>query len=336
MSLYVSNCPAMTLEELARERRYDLALVSVGYEERARAIATNLRPPVLGIGLTFADRQYDAYLDNVEAVSAYGYELWEPDLDPAVMTGQLSAQFERAASQREIAEDRPLRVAVDISSMTRVRIAAIIQAAYELPDEQPTILDLLYAPAAYTESSPVPPSWVHARAVSDHFAGWDPDAEKPLLAVVGLGYEPNAVEGVVDYLNPDESFMFVPHGRDPRYRIDVENVNREVLVKAEKMMDYSIEDPYRLALTLERLVLSRIEECRLLLVPLGPKIFTAACLVAAQRLHPQVSVWRFSAGSSEQGRHAKAAGWICGMRLSTRPEATPGFSAISDALTLRE
>jgi hypothetical protein len=335
MSLYVSNCPAMTLEELARERRYDLALVSVGYEERARAIATNLQAPALGIGLTFADRKYDAYPENVTAVRSRGYELWEPDSDAAVMVEQLAAQFERAAGLREIAEDQPLRVAVDISSMTRVRIAAIIQAAYELPDEQPAIVDLLYAPAEYAESSPPPPSWVHARAVSDHFAGWDPDAEKPLLAVVGLGYEPNAAEGVVDYLTPDESFMFVPDGRDPRYRRDVESVNREVLAKAEKTMDYSIEDPYRLALTLERLVLSRIEECRLLLVPLGPKIFTAACLVTAQRLHPLVSVWRFSAGSSEKGKRAKAAGWICGMRLSTRPEASPGFSAINDTLTLR-
>jgi hypothetical protein len=331
MSLYVSQYPPLTLSQLALERAYDLALVSVGFEERSRAIPLSLKAPLLGVGLTFPDRHDDTYAENVVAVRGQGYELWEPDKKPSVMVGEIAAQFARAAGRRELTDSRPLRVAVDISSMTRARIASIVQAAYALPTDQPAIVDLLYAPAEYRRSSAPVVSWVYADPVTEHFAGWYPDA-----AVVGLGYEPNAAEGMMDYLTPDESFMFVPNGRDQRYRTDVENVNAEVLRKANTTLDYSVEHPYRLVLDLERLVLARVHERRLLLVPLGPKIFAAACLVVAQRLHPLVSVWRFSAGPNDHPKPALAAGWVCGIRLSTRPEATPGFSAIADAAALSE
>jgi hypothetical protein len=336
MSLYVSQRPPTSLLRLAQEKPYDLALVSVGFEERSSAIPTSMAMPLWGVGLTFADRHDDAYAENVMAVMGRGYELWGPDEDPAVMVSELALRFKSAVALRKLSDGSPLRIAVDISSMTRARIAAIIQASYALPVDQPVIVDILYAPAAYRQSALPLVSWVYAAPVTEHFAGWDPGADKPLLAVVGLGYEPNAAEGVIDYLTPDESVMLVPEGRDPRYREDVENVNAEVLRKADSRWEYAVQDPYQLVLALERLVLSRVHERRLLLVPLGPKIFAAVCLVVAQRLHPMVSVWRFSAGTNERAKPATAAGWVCGMRLSTRPEETPGFSAISEAEVMRK
>lgn len=329
MSIYVSQRPSTTLGQLADGPPYDLALVSVGFEERSAAILSALATPATGVGLTFADRHQEAYEENVARATARGYELWLPGDDDPV--GDLALRLERAGTQRRIAEDAPLRVAVDISSMTRVRIAAIIQAIYELPAERPALVDLLYAPATYRASAPPLVSWVHANPVNAHFAGWDPDADKELMTVVGLGYELNAAEWVIDYLTPDHTYMFVPEGRDPRYRADVEQVNAEVLEKADDVAEYPVEEPYRVMLDLERLVLSRVHERRLMLVPLGPKIFAAVCLVVAQRLHPLVSVWRFSAGTNEQAKPAQAAGWVCGIRLSTRPEATPGFSAPTGA-----
>jgi hypothetical protein len=330
VSIYVSQRPPTTLSDLERQLPYDLALVSVGFEARSSSIPLALAPPVLGIGLTFPDRHEAAYAENVSAITARGYELWEPASNAQIMVDELSSRFERAGARRKLDDNTPLRVAVDISSMTRARIAAIVQVAYALPPTEPIIIDLLYAPAAYRPSAPPLASWVSEKPVTEHFAGWDPDADKELLAVVGLGFEPNAAEGVIDYLTPDESLMFVPDGRDPQYRNDVERVNAEVLRKADITLDYAVEDPYRLILDLERLLLSRADERRLLLVPLGPKIFAVACLIVAARLYPMISVWRFSAGTNERARPATAAGWVCGLRLSTRPEATPGFSAITD------
>ncbi len=329
MSMYVSQRPPTTLEKLADEPPYDLAIVSVGFEERSAAIPEALARPTSVLGLTFVDRHTDAYADNLARASAADYELWQPGDDPAAVAAEIMLRLERAGAQRRITDDSPFRVGVDISSMTRARIAAITQAAYAMPAERPAYVDLLYAPAKYHESSPDPLSWVTADPVSPYFAGWDPDADKPLLTVVGLGYEPNAAEWVIDWLTPDETSMYLPHGRDPRYREDVERVNAEVVEKADAVADYEVEDPYRLMLDLERLVLSRISERRVLLVPLGPKIFAAVCMIVAQRLHPMVSVWRFSAGSKEPPRPTEAAGWVCGMRLSTRPEAIAGISAVA-------
>jgi hypothetical protein len=327
MSLYVSRRPPTQLNEFGSEPRYDLALVSVGFEERSVAVPTSIAPPGLGIGLEFADRHEDAYNDNYEAIAMRGYQILLPEPDIGSFVAQIGGWFESAATRRPISEADPFRVAVDISSMTRTRIAAIIEACYAQEIDAPALIDLLYAPATYRPSSPPPASWVQATPVTEHFAGWDPDAAKPLLAVVGLGYEPNAAEGVVDYLTPDESVILIPRGRDPHYREDVESVNSEVLAKANIRLEYAVEDPYRLMLELERLVLARVGHSRILFVPLGPKIFAAACMLVAQRLHPMVSVWRFSAGVNDEPRPAVAAGPVCGIRLTTRPEETSGFDA---------
>jgi hypothetical protein len=325
MSLYVSSRRETRLEDLASERRYDLALVSVGFEQRSRAIPEAIPAPSLGVGLEFPDRHLGDYAENHKVLAKLGYRVTEPAKDHRLLVGELDGWFEQAASRREFTEAEPFRVAVDISSMTRTRMAAVVEYCYAQKLEVPMIIDLLYAPAAYRPSELPPASWVQAAPVTPHLAGWDPDATKPLLAVVGLGYEPNAAEGVVDYLTPDESVIFLPNGRDPSYRNDVDEVNSELIKKAKIKLDYPVDDPYRLMLQLERLVLARIDQARVLFVPLGPKIFAAACMVVAERLHPLVSVWRFSAGSNDEARPAIADGSVCGIRLSTQPEERTGF-----------
>lgn len=331
MSIYISQRPTGPISQLEREQPYDLVLASVGYEERSRAIPDALPPPQIGIGLDFADRNQDAYDDNRRAILAKGYEVFLPEKRNSALLSQVKQWFERAAAAHPLTLRDPLRIAVDISSMTRARIAAIIEACYSEDFNDPAIIDLLYAPATYRPSPPQIASWVQADPVTPHFAGWDPDPAKPLLTVVGLGYEPNAAEHVIEWLTPDETCMMIPLGREPAYQRDVEEVNAKVIEKAAVKHEYSVEDPYRLVLDLERLVLSRLTDYRVLFVPLGPKIFAASCMLVAQRLHPHVSVWRFSAGPNEAAKKAAAARWLCGIRLSTRPESTPGFDQFPEA-----
>lgn len=325
MSIYISQRPAGPLSQLEQERPYDLVLASVGYEERSRAIPAALAPPQIGIGLDFADRNQDAYEENRREILARGYEVFLPEERESNLLVQVKQWFERAAAAHSPTTRSPLRMAVDISSMTRARIAAIIEACYSPEFQDPAIVDLLYAPATYRPSPPQIASWVQANPVTPHFAGWDPDPAKPLLTVIGLGYEPNAAEHVIEWVTPDETCTMIPVGREPDYQRDVEKVNAAVIEKAAVRHQYSVEDPYRLILDLERMVLSRLTDRRVLFVPLGPKIFAASCMLVAQRLHPHVSVWRFSAGPNEAAKKATAANWLCGIRLSTRPEATPGF-----------
>lgn len=254
---------------MAGQPPYDLSLVSVGFEERSRAIAIATPPPRLGMGLEFRDRHEDSYVDNRAAVLNRGYGVVLPGDNPATVRDEVNEWFAHAATKRHISENQPLRVGIDISSMTRVRIAAVVEACYAQDPDVPLTIDLLYAPAKYRPSDPPVLAWVHAKPVTAHFAGWDPDAAKPLLTVIGLGYEPNAAEGVLDYLTPDESVTFVPQGREPEYERDVEEANDDILSTADIPLTYPVEDPYRLLLNLERLVLSRIDHRRILFVPLG-------------------------------------------------------------------
>jgi hypothetical protein len=325
VNLYVSRWESAQLAELGVEPRYDLAVVSVGFEERSRAIAEAIDPPGLGIGLEFSDRHEDAYEENHRVVTMRGYEIQSPAASTEHLVKEMGSWVETAVAKRAPSENKPFRGVVDISSMTRTRIAAIIEACYAQEWDFPAIVDLLYAPAAYRPSDPPPASLIQANPVSEHFAGWDPDASKPLLSVIGLGYEPSAAEVVVEYLSPDENVLLVPIGRDPLYRIDVERVNAELIAKAEVNLNYLVEDPYRLMLELERLVLARVHHRRILFVPLGPKIFAATCMLVAERLHPLVSVWRFSSGSNDVPRPASAAGPVCGIRLATQPEQETGI-----------
>jgi hypothetical protein len=137
----ISPWPARTIEELSACGPYDGVLASVGYEPRSFAIAERLGPiSSKGIAVEFPEQRTASYLQSLANFKARGFTVnqsWDEAFTPFV-----------AEWLGELAErPRGSRVAIDVSSMDRKRIATIVEGLAGLIPAVGLHADLLYAPA---------------------------------------------------------------------------------------------------------------------------------------------------------------------------------------------
>ena len=208
-------------------------------------------------------------------------------------------------------------VAADISSMSRSRISALLIAfAEHLRTNPRSYLDLLYFPASFNTHKHGFEPLESLGPCHPHLSGWPADADLPLALLLGLGTEPRRADGVVEILEPDILALYLPLGDEPEYSHELQKENRRVLSVGGEPTRYSLRDPSALYLSLlatgERLV----ERSRLVMVPLGPKLFTAVSVAAALSLGPEVGVWKASSGSGVEMVDVQARGKPVVLRVS--------------------
>jgi hypothetical protein len=292
MNLYLAPHPTTELKNIA-ERGYECLLCSLGYESRSRALAEHISfgpSPAAIHAAGFLHGHGEAYVDNRQVLQNLDAEIFETNDEDfrAWAMGWFNTTPHR-------------RVAIDISSMSRPRIAALVEAIQAAGNEN-LVADFLYVPQAY--KGPALPLEVPAALgpVSAAFAGWETDVERPLVILFGLGYEPLRAAAAIDALEPALAVPFFPHGSNPAFVNDVEVANADVLrldnQGVTKPRDYRIEDPFTCFAQIDALISKYVEreEARPLLLPLGPKIFALVCLLASAVRNPPVPVWRASPG----------------------------------------
>ena len=297
---------------------YDAALASLGFETRSRRIPERLADVGRRTVIPFADRHELDYAKNERFFKEHSWEIAEvPEEKIVDWTGVWLAELATGCPE-------PVRIAVDISSMSRVRIGAVIQALLNLPLDARAQVDLLYTPAKF---EPPPegsdPQVFEVGPVSQYFAGWWTDLSAPLIAVIGVGYEREMAASAIDKLEPERTIVFSPCGEDSRYATEVTRANRALLEPGEEdshVTEYEVADPFACFYILES-TLARLERrFRVVMVPLGPKIF-AACTLLAAGLHPQSSqVVRVSAGDRQEGIDRESNGKLCGLRVLVVPQ----------------
>jgi predicted transcriptional regulator len=304
-----------------KKNQYDAALASLGFERRCRQTPKAIGTPAIAAAIAFGDRREHDYAANERWFAQNGWEHVEiPEEEVIAWVGNWMSEL---AGRR----DDPVRVAVDVSSMSRMRIAAVIEALLHLGPEARAEVDLLYTPAEFEPPPKEDPPVFSVAPVSSYFAGWWTDLGMPLVAVIGVGYELEMAASAIDKLEPERTIVFTPDGEDPRYAREVERANRALM--ATKGVDrpptpYEVANPFGCFTALES-QLSRLEtQSRVALVPLGPKIY-AACAMLAAGLHlEQTQVIRVSAGDRQQALNRKSNGKLCGLRVVVGPADTEG------------
>src|SRR5207237_63415 len=130
------------------------------------------------------------------------------------------------------------------------------------------------------------------------FAGVHRDASLPLALIVGVGYEPDRALGVFDSIECSASLVFVPIGPDPRYLADVLTANQPLLdvVGQQGRVDYDLNHPLDVMQKLASVCGGLVNDHRIIVVPMGPKIFALCTLLVAWNLQFAASVWRVSSG----------------------------------------
>jgi hypothetical protein len=312
----------------AEERRYRALLCSVGFETRSRAIAERLHQSVGALhGVEFPDRHNEVYEQNRAVMDELGADVRRLDDDAF---GGWVAQW-----LASLAHNGEHSVAVDVSSMSRPRIAGVVQAITRLPDHARLTVDFLYTPAQYEKAPTEMPDATEALdPVTPAFAGTPADPQQPLVLIFGLGYEPERAASALDEFAPQLAIPFFPVGGDERFEGDVEAANMSVLELADvaEPHRYAIKDPFRTFCDLEVLV-DRIRSGhqgprdvaesagpgRPLLLPLGPKIFAATCMLVAASADRPVAVWRVSSGALAEADDRHSDGELVTLRVSTAP-----------------
>ncbi|HEV7428897.1 MAG TPA: hypothetical protein VGQ46_21295 [Thermoanaerobaculia bacterium] len=305
----------ITVEPLepAFDETYDVAIVSVGYEQRSSFLAPTLSGDAK-IAIVFTDRHVHSFDENLRVIERCGFR---------TVSGSGAFVEEIAESVRSrslVTPGRPLRVAFDISSMTRQWIADIVCAMRDTGVR--VSADFLYTIAHFT-APPEPPLTQYAGPVTPQLAGWD-EPDKPLSLLLGLGYEKDRALGAAELLEPSELYVFSPVSIDIDYERALEAANVDLWGLAPThthRFTYQISRPFDTFVQLESLAEGLLRRRRVVLLPLGPKIF-ALCTVLLAASQSAYGVWRVSAGEHETPVDRKAAGTVVGLRVQFLPEGS--------------
>lgn len=298
-----------------RESGYDLILVALGYESRAIAVPAKLlafKDRILAIGFDY--NREASYGANGRWYTSHGIRVLG-DVSDGEFPRLIAEEFEHLASKRGLS-GKPSRVACDVSCLNRFRIASILATAVPLIQQGKIALDIWYVLA---EFHPPESGFVQNEFVGpahNRFAGWFKDPGRPIALVVGLGYEQGKVMGATEYLQASRVVAFMPVSPIANYEPHLRRANESLLAElAERdVIEYSVGNPVETLATLDSAIRGLEEEHNVVILPLGPKIFSVLALLA-QLFHDDSSVWRVSSGRHGLPRDIRSSGYFYGIRV---------------------
>lgn len=296
----------------------DLFICALGFESRALSIAVDISANCGSkIALGFNHNKAGCYAENKGRLLELDFKVVD-DLDDQSFADVLRQETRRAMHSHFDAQ-RPLRVGVDVSCMNRFRIAALVLQFKELLMLNSSNVEVffVYSLAKYQ----APPS-VSARnevvgPIHPRFAGWFTEPGRPLAIVAGLGYEEEKVVGATEYLQASRIIAMFPVSPILDYESPVRSANDSLLsaIPSGDIVRYSVADVRGTIASLSSVVRGLVETHNVVLLPLGPKLFTVASLFAFY-FHRDSSVWRVSGGRRIQSRDVMASEHRFGVRVS--------------------
>lgn len=297
----------LSISEADTQIEYDLVIACCGYESRSRSL-TECQYVARGrrVAIGYGEREVLAFEQNRTILERSGFEVHSV-LDKdfyGFVSDILSSLGDNA---------RPA-ILLDISCFTRVRLAQIVEALHARGGY---VLDVYYSLAEYSSPSAIEPNNEFLCPVSSFFSGWTGEADRSVGLVCGLGYEQLKALGIIEYIDPFETWLFFPRSTIERYDAAVSEANSLILRETAQsnVIGYPVMEGHVLMRQLLTLVGSIREDFRCILMPLGPKVFAFATLLVGA-VYRDVSVWRSSAGRFAEPRNRRSSGECATFRVS--------------------
>ena len=275
--------------------KYDLVIVSLGYEERSSYLARKLTiQPNLKFALGFDGAKVLSYAQNSNQLHALGYNLLDPP--PNNIVKWLHDQI----LNNKPSNGKTHTICIDVSSVTRSRLSHFLQALVTSASQYPLEVDFVYTVAKYSPPSDIIDGVTVCGPVSSYLAGWPEDPDKPVAAVIGLGYEYQKAVGALEFLEPTAQVLVRPVSPDHRFDSDIDRANSELLngYNNAEVFTYPILNPTQCLELLDALFYRLGDDYRTIAIPFGPKIFALCSMLVALRYYPNIGVWRISSKSS--------------------------------------
>lgn len=261
-----------------------ILVASCGYEERSVYFTTALDL-----------MRYDKIL--IGDYGATGY--WSYDKNRRMLDDLKDASISPSQSIGSAVHDALARekcsITIDISSFDRSAISSILIAIFR-NWRNVKYVNILYYPQIYVEPDYRLETVKSFGPVSPYLSGSTTSPNRRLCLVFGAGHEFGKAIGAVDTLEPDDVFCFRPHGIDKRYdqSIAKSNLNFDFIENTQNIIDYNLEDPFETYMKLRSLLDTKRRTDSVIVLPLGPKLFAALCIIVALVYHPEIKVWRHS------------------------------------------
>lgn len=291
---------------------YDIALVALGFEQRSSHLANSLLvQPKTRIAVPFSTDRIHSYADNLKKLVALGYTIEEVE-DADFVTWWISLL--EASSRTSSAGT--LKICIDISSLTRRRLAFIIEGLSRANVECTLVVDFSYTVAEFSPPPPASESATICGPVSSYLAGWPDDPDKPVAAIIGLGYEYEKAIGALEYLEPTTRILVKPISKDERFDEEVDKANSEILSSGRReVFSYPISSPTQCIELLDALSFRLRNDHRVVAIPFGPKMFALCSMLIACRYYPEIGIWRISADSERDARDQRASDQTVGLQV---------------------
>ncbi len=120
---------------------------------------------------------------------------------------------------------------------------------------------------------------------------------KPKALIVGLGYEQNKAQGIIDHLDPKEFYvLYTDPSLDKRFTKTVITNNHEILSLSKNVVTYAMNDLLSLERELTSLYYLLKDNYSIIIAPLGPKPFTFVAMLLSIK-YSDVDIWRVGSGS---------------------------------------
>jgi hypothetical protein len=252
--------------EVLKQRGFDAFFYGLGFESRSTQIVSH----ILAEGKVFAIRMpalhIHSYDRNVQFARTNRHRLVD-DFE-TFLVQELPALFQKRKG--------PLRVGFDVSSVNRLMLIEMLNqlALLATPED---LIELYYCPAAYFEPKWLFPQIEQLGPVDGLLSGFNSDPSKPLCLIFGMGFEAGVSMGIISQLEPGISYGMWGKGVDDRFDAAVSraNFNFDFPGFNTEILSYNVKDPKGAFELLENVVYGLARDYRVIIVPMGPKLFAS-------------------------------------------------------------
>lgn len=288
-----------------------LFVYCIGYESRSRFAAEYCRwSSKKTIAVEYSAGQVLSFEEN-RSFARKNEFVTVPDRE-----GLLEQALSRAISTMRSLEGTA-RVAIDVSSMDRSLMSRVLLRALDELNTGETMF-VLYSPSAFVEPKsnlvPIRQSSAAHPSIAGQVAA--PDLER--VALLGVGYEYGVSLSILESHEPDISFVFRPNGVDERFKTAVRDANFgfDFGERNYEIIDYFLQDMAGAYDDISSIILATKHNSSIVAVPMGPKILSAAMILAGRLHQPQVSVLRYSVAPGGNYQDIGAEGILVGMEVT--------------------
>lgn len=278
--LSLKNIDNITSDELINTQ-YDVAIFCSGYESRSTFLISKLNLKNITSILLFGYEEHSQEGNRVindEIYLSYGYTpIIISSQDEKVIYRKLIEEFKKFERKKEI------NVLVDYTSMSRLWYSGILNF-FKIQESGRVInVYLNYCLGDYDEERYLENTFSSIKSLPFHEGSLS--SNNKTLLIVAAGFNPFLIKSVIEEIEPNEIIGVLPiPNLIPKHEEKSKVIQNEILINDIKnWVKCPIDNLENIFRIYAELASSNINKKDIILLSLGPKIFTLASILVGQR-----------------------------------------------------